>query len=133
MTAEKTITICGCEVRMRYCAATETGFERMSGKAIDVFAPATTIDAATGEKTATKPAATTEDYIMLALSAIVAAYSMTREEAPVTSNDIMYNAAPSEVINLVTAVVELRLKWYDIPAVIEPETADENLPKEKKE
>lgn len=27
MIAEKTITICGKEVKMRYCAATETGFE----------------------------------------------------------------------------------------------------------
>ena len=39
MKVEKTINICGMDVRMRYCAAAETGYETLSGKSAAVFAP----------------------------------------------------------------------------------------------
>ena len=44
MKAEKTITICGKEVRMRYCLASETGFEKLADKEVSVFLPTPTLD-----------------------------------------------------------------------------------------
>ena len=39
MISEKTIQICGKDVQMRYCAAAETGYERLSGQSSDIFVP----------------------------------------------------------------------------------------------
>lgn len=101
MTTEKTINILGQQVRIRYCAATESGFEQLRGKSIyDIDFKSQ------------------EDLIALAISGIVAAYSMRDEEPPVSSKDVMYNAKPTEIVEMVTAVIELRSAWYEVPAVV---------------
>ena len=121
MIAEKTITICGKEVKMRYCAAAETGYESLSGKSIAVFSPTFGKDE-DGNDIITEPAkATTQDYLTLAVSAIVAAYARGNEEPPVTSEDILYDASPTEVAELLTTVVMLRVEWYKVPEVVKPD------------
>ena len=35
MKTEKTITICGKEVKLLYCAATENGYEQLAGQSIN--------------------------------------------------------------------------------------------------
>ena len=116
---EKTITICGKEVEMLYCAATETGYESISGRSCEVFIPEITQD----KKGNTKPLmhATTRDYIQLAVAAVIAAYTRKGEDAPVTADDILYNATSQEVTALITTVIELRNAWYKVPSVIQPE------------
>lgn len=104
MIAEKTITICGHDVRLRYCAATETGYEMNAKKSI-----------------ADIDFRSQEDLICLSIAAIVAAYESTDEQAPISSKDILYDATPKELIDMFTAVLELRASWYDIPLVIKPE------------
>ena len=121
MIAEKTITICGKEVRMRYCAAAETGYESLSGKSIAVFSPTFGKDDE-GNDIITEPAkATTQDYLTLAVAAIVAAYARGNEEPPVTSEDILYDASPTDVAELLTTVVMLRVEWYKVPEVVKPD------------
>ena len=121
MIAEKTITICGKEVKMRYCAAAETGYESLSGNSIAVFSPTFGKDD-DGNDIITEPAkATTQDYLTLAVAAIVAAYARGNEEPPVTSEDILYDAAPTEVAELLTTVVMLRVEWYKVPDVVKPD------------
>ena len=39
MATEKNIQICGKQVTMRYCAATETGYEKIAGKSSAIFVP----------------------------------------------------------------------------------------------
>lgn len=124
MNNEKTITIQGKEVRMRYCAATETGFTSISDKDASVFS-ARQLYNDKGEKDGiAPPEATTEDYLTLALAAIVAAYARTGESAPVTSDDILYDFTPAEVQLLIATVVELRMEWYRVPEGIKQETTD---------
>lgn len=118
---EKTITICGKEVRLRYCAATETGFERITGKGIDAFSPKFGKDEDGNTIVTDKPTADTNDYIVLAASAIIAAYERNGEQPPVTLSDILYNATPQEITALLTAVVALRNEWYSLPETIETE------------
>ena len=108
MKAESEVKICGYDVRMRYCAAAETGYESLSGKPIDTFMPGTD----------GKAKATTGDYIHLAVGAIIAAYAKDGTEPPITAETILYEAMPQEIITMVTEVVKLRAKWYGVPAVV---------------
>lgn len=104
MTTEKTIQILGKDVRLRYCAATENGFEQLRKKSVYE------IDFKSNE-----------DLTALALSAIVAAYARKEEEPPITSEDLLYEAKPTEIVELIKTVIELRAAWYEIPAVVTPE------------
>lgn len=129
MTTEKTIQICGKEVAMRYCAATETGYEKISGKSSAIFLPEIKKDEE-GNIKEVKSNATTEDYIILAVAAIIAAYQRNHEDAPVTADDIIYEANPAEVTELLKTICELRNEWYNIPAVV---NTDENMTDDEKE
>ena len=118
---------------MRYCAAAETGFESLSGKRIDVFSGTPTEWDADGKpKKFDPPEATTQDYLTLAVAAIVAAYSRNNEEPPVTSEDILYDASPQEVSNLLTTVVMLRIEWYKVPDVVKPDMKPDGKGKKTK-
>ena len=109
MNNEKTITICGKEVRMRYCAATETGFEQLAGKSI-------------GELDFNSQ----EDLLRLSVAAIIAAYQRDNEESPIEAKEILYDAKPAEIVELFKAFFELRAAWYDIPLVLENAIKAEN-------
>ena len=102
MKTERTIHILDRDVRLRYCAATENGFEQLRKKSIYQ------IDFHSNE-----------DMIALSLAAIIAAYARSEEEAPINSDDLLYDAAPQDIITLMTATVELRNEWYNVPTVVE--------------
>ena len=129
MTTEKSIPICGKTVLMRYCAATETGYEKISGKSSTIFVPEIEKDE-NGKIINIKPKTTTEDFIILAVAAIIAAYQRKHETAPVTADDIIYEASPAEVTELLKTICELRNEWYNIPAVV---NTDENMTNDEKE
>jgi hypothetical protein len=129
MTTEKTIQICGKEVAMRYCAATETGYEKISGKSSAIFVPEIEKDE-DGNIKSVKQNAKTEDFIILAVAAIIAAYQRKKEDAPITAEDIIYEANPEEVTELLKTICELRNEWYNIPVVV---NTDENMTDDEKE
>ena len=115
MNNEKTITICGKEVKMRYCAAAETGFEQMSGKSI-------------GDIDFKKQ----EDLIRLSWAAIIAAYLREEAKAPVTITDILSDAKPKEIADMFTTLAEIRKAWYEVPAVVKPEMEEKEGDKQEK-
>lgn len=123
MIKEKTIYICKKEVSIRYCAATETGFEQLSEKSSDIFTPQPERNS-DGNIIGYTQRATMDDYIKLSIAAIIAAYSAKGEEAPVTAEDVMFNASSKEISEMLTAVIQLRNQWYDIPPVVKPETEE---------
>ena len=104
---------------MLYCAATETGYESISGQSCEIFIPEISKDKQGKDQIQMRAA--TRDYIQLAVAAIIAAYTRKGEEAPVTADDILYNATSQEVTALITTVIELRNAWYKVPSVIQPE------------
>lgn len=104
MNTEKNINICGKDVKIRYCAATETGFERLAEKSISEI-----------------DFSKQEDLIRLAMSAIIASYERDGQEAPITSKDILFDAKPDELIELFKSVLEIRAAWYNVPIVVKPE------------
>ncbi len=105
---------------MIYCAATETGYEEISGKSISVFSPEFGKDEE-GNTIITKAKATIGDVVSLAFAGIVAAYTRDKKDVPVTADYILYEATPAERNDLLTAIIELRNKWYEVPSVIKPE------------
>ena len=121
----KTISICGKQVELLYCAATETGYESLSGQSCEIFIPEITKDE-TGKIIDTKMLATTRDYIQLAVAAIIAAYASKGQDEPVTADDILYHATSHEVTQLITAVIELRNAWYQVSSVVKPEENEED-------
>lgn len=126
MTSKK-ITICGKEVELFYCAATENGYERISGgKTIGVFIPTFKSDGDGNQVVDQMPAATNEDYLLLAMAGIVAADTYYKREAVINSEDILYNATPTERRLLVETIVELRNEWYEVPKIIAEITSKEN-------
>jgi hypothetical protein len=132
MNPERTINICGQEVRMRYCAATETGFEALSGKKIEIFTPTVLEYDEHGKPVKIEqPKASSDDYIKLAIAAIIANYESKKQELPIKPDDIMYNAGPKEISNLLNAIVEIRSIWYEIPSVVKPETDEKPDDKQK--
>jgi hypothetical protein len=133
MNPERTINICGQEVRMRYCAATETGFEALSGKKIEIFTPTVLEYDEHGKPVKIEPPkASSDDYIKLAMSAIVSAYARNNEEPPITADAIIYDANPQEVTLLLTTVIQMRAEWYQLPATIPATETDEPKGKKRK-
>lgn len=135
---EKTITICGKDVTILYCAATETGYERLAQKGIDVFLPTFGPNPDKPEETimTAPPTANTEDYLQLAIAAIVAASESKKQEVPITADDLLYQASKQEVTALITAVIELRNEWYGLSKVISDSAmkpAEVEDPDDKKE
>ena len=123
---KKTITICGKEIEIFYCAATENGYERMSGKQINVFVP-TFNKNEKGETVIDKlPEATNEDYLTLAIAGIVAADSYYERESSITSKEIIYEAEPKDVQELITTIIDLRNEWYSVPKVVEESVKKES-------
>lgn len=116
---EKKIKIDGKDVSMIYCAATENGFESLSGKSINVFVPEFGKDE-NGKTVVVAPAkAILGDFVTLAIAGIIAAYTWKGEEMPLTAEYILYSATPFERNDLITSIVELRQEWYAIPEVVE--------------
>ena len=133
MNNEKTITICGKEVGMLYCAAAETGFEDLSNKSSEIFSPVVLKRDADGNPIeVAKPEANEKDYIYLAIASIVAYYAKNGSEAPVKTEDILYDANSQEITNLIVTVIQLRKEWYKVPAVVKPEMEEKEGDKQEK-
>jgi hypothetical protein len=122
---QRKITICGKEIDIFYCAATEKGFEQMSDKTISVFWP-TFKQNEQGETVLDQmPTAKTGDYLYLAIAGIVAADTYFDRKG-IDTNDILFNATPEERNLLVQTIAELRDEWYGIPKVVADAVAKEN-------
>lgn len=114
------------EVKMRYCAATETGFETLSGKSSGIFTPTPIEFDKDGKVTKYEPpTAVTDDYIKLGLAAIIAAYGRNDQTPPITAEDILFDAPPEEVIALIDTVTRIRKEWYVMPDVVPASETDE--------
>lgn len=115
---KKTITICGKEVKMIYCTATENGFEQISPNSINVFVPTFGKDEK-GNDIIIEPAqARIGDFVTLAVAGIIAYYSYMKKEMPITTDDVLYSSTPQERNDLISAIIELRNEWYAVPATV---------------
>ena len=101
------------EVALIYCAATENAFEELSGKSIFDL-----------------DMKSQRDLIYLVTASILSSYTWRGEDMPVSSETLLYEAKPNELLTLAKAVMELRASWYGIPSVIsEDPKPEEGTPK----
>lgn len=124
--AERTLKIGNQDVRMMYCTASETGYENMSGKSVEVFMVRTMYDDDGKQIGFEPPLATLSDYITLAMASIVAAYAAKDQEPPINSNYVLFEATAEEAKLLVDTVAELRAEWYHIPDVVKTDKQDKD-------
>ena len=113
------------DVKMLYCAATETGYQDESDKTMDVFVPSFSVNDEGKPYITEPPKAKDKDYIQLAIAAINAAYECDGGKSPVKSDDIMYHSTRAQVVAMCKAVIEMHQEWLMLPSTIEKET-DEN-------
>lgn len=104
---------------MCYCTATETGYESISGKSSVIFIPKITKDEH-GNIQSVTPQSNVADYITLAVAGIIASYTRRHQDAPISSEDIMYEASPEEVQDLIRNILEMRNEWYKVPILVKP-------------
>ena len=109
------------EVKLLYCAASETGFQTLSGVTMEVFNPELEKNEEGKWIIKTLPKATDMNYIQLAMACIIAAYECDGEEPPIKSEDLLYHASSEDVQNLVTIVLQMRNEWMAVPSTIKPE------------
>ena len=114
----KKITLCGKQIEMIYCAATENNFEEISGKSIQVFVPTYGKDKDGNDIIIAPAEAKIGDYMMLAVAGIMAAYAQMDKESPVSAKDILFSINGKERNEMITSIIELRNQWYDIPTVV---------------
>lgn len=124
--AERTIKIGNQDVRMIYCTASETGYENMTGKSVEVFMVRTMYDDDGKQIGFEPPLATLSDYITLAMASIVAAYAAKDQEPPINSNYVLFEATAEEAKLLVDTVAELRAEWYHIPDAVKTDKQDKD-------
>lgn len=109
---QKEIQLCGKQVFVAYCFATEIAFKNFTGENIENF-------------DVNNP----EHIIYLILSAIAAYYQKHETDAPVKDTDLMYEAEPTDLIEALNEVMKLRAEWYKLPkgdkADEKPEDAEE--------
>ena len=97
----KEITLCGQQVRIKYCAAAENGFEDIAGKSINEM-----------------DLRMNKDIMSLAMACIIAAYTVEGQEPPIESKDLLYKATSKELTELYLTVINLRAEWYGVPATV---------------
>ena len=111
---------------MMYCTASETGYENMTGKSVEVFMVRTIYDEDGKQTGFEPPLATLSDYITLAMASIVAAYAAKDQEPPINSNYVLFEATAEEAKLLVDTVAELRAEWYHVPDVVKTDKQDKD-------
>ena len=117
----KTITICGREVTLAYCNATEIAFKMLSdGNIADFFTD--DVFPSINAKPARMP--DMRKTILLVLAAINTHYDYIGTESPVTDRELMYEAGPNDIPAALSAVIELYGNFYATPKD-EPEEGEE--------
>ena len=105
------ITIAGKPVTIGYCYATEIAYKDLSGEDIAAIIQETV--AAVNAQPARMPDAKRSIYLVLA--AIMAYYQSKDEDAPIKDTDLMNDATPVELGIALGTIINLWMKFYNIP------------------
>ena len=115
---KKEITICGKAVTLAYCFATEISYKILSDEDITKFMQ----DCIAAVQEETMPDTRRSVYAILA--AMSAYYESVKQPAPLTDEDLIYNASPLEIGTALGTLIVLRADFYHIPAA-EPKDKEE--------
>lgn len=106
---KKEIEICGKKVWLGYCYATELAFVKNTGKGLEKF-------------DGNDPG----DVVYLILASMLSVTEYEKRELDVTMDQLMYDATPTELVEALKVVMELRVDWYRVPEEDGKEKASED-------
>ena len=113
----KEITLCGKQVTLAYCYATEIAYKEMSDEDIFDYAQAA-VEAIQAQR---------DPDIKKTIYAIIAcmmAYYEDKDKAPVKDSEIMREATPVEIGTAMLTILSMRQEFYHVPKG-EPEDKQE--------
>lgn len=106
----KEITLCGKQVTLAYCYATEIAYKDLSDENIaDYIKEAVTCI----QQKLNDP--DTKRTIFAILACMLAYYQSKGEDAPLKDSDLMNEADPMEIGNAIINIVAMRMDFYHIP------------------
>lgn len=106
----KEITICGKQVTLGYCFATEINYKILAEEDITDFIESAIKDIQNEHM----PDVRKSIYVILAaISAYCDANGI--KEYPITDDKIMFNAPPTEIATAIGTIIGLRSEFYRIP------------------
>lgn len=108
--SKKEITLCGKQVTLAYCYATEIVFKELSNQDITDFM----IEAGPQIQAQKMPDAKKVTFLIIA--SLMSHYQSIGEETPIEDKDIMYRAKFKEIGNALGVVIGLRAEFYHIPS-----------------
>lgn len=107
---KKETTICGKQVTLAYCYATEIAFKDLSDQDITDFM----IEAIPQIQDQKMPSAKKVTHLIVA--SMMSYYESKDEKMPIEVKDIMYQATASEIGNALGVIIGLRAEFYHIPS-----------------
>ena len=107
---KKQITLCGKQVTLAYCYATEISYKILSDEDIIDFGQEVV------EKFQKQQMPDIRKTIFLILASMQSYYESKDEEAPIEDKDLMYECTPEEIGIALGTVVGLRAQFYRIPS-----------------
>lgn len=122
----KEVTLCGKQVTLAYCYATEISYKILSDEDITDFIGEVIIAVQNKER---MPDIRKSMYLILA--AMQAYYDSKNDKSPVTDKDMMYDATSKEIGMALGIIIGLRAEFYHIPSG-EPEDKSKEGDKDEK-
>ena len=106
----KEITLCGKQVTIGYCFATELGFKTNADEDIEDFI-IEVIEMF--QKQSQMP--DLNKCIYLIYAAMLAYYESVKQEVPISAEDMMYNMQPLELGAALATILNMRANFYKAP------------------
>lgn len=106
---QKEITLCGRQVTLAYCYATEIAYKDLSDENIADYIK----EAVACIQQETDPDVKHTIYAILAC--MLAYYQSRGEDAPLTDTDLMNDAKPAELGTAIFTIIGLRMDFYKVP------------------
>lgn len=106
----KEITICGTQLTLSYCYAVEIGYKILSDQNIHDFFDEV------GKALNEQKMPDIQRTIYLIMASALAYYQSKKEKAPVTDEQIMYEATANELSNALLAIITLRSEFFKVPS-----------------
>lgn len=111
---QKEITLCGKQVTLAYCYATEINYKLLADQECTDFVREVL------QGLSEKKIPDTRKAIYLIISAITAYYESQGQESPIEDKDLIYHASPDDIGRAIGTIAGLYIEFYKIP-VGEPE------------
>ena len=105
----KEITICGKQVTLAYCYATEISYKILSDEDIIGFSQEIV------EKIQHEQMPDIKKTIFLILASMQSYYESKGEQCPITDKELMYECTPQEIGMALGTVIALRSGFYHVP------------------